>query len=252
MVVLVNAGEFWMGKGQERHRHKIGRSVAVASKEVTVEQFLRFRKDHQLDKKLAPKIDCPVNSVSWYDAAAYCNWLNEQEGVPKDQWCYPEPNKDGNYDEGMRMAPNYLQRTGYRLPTEAEWEYACRAGSEAAYSFGEPADLLAKYAWYMGNSPDQSRSVGTLRPNEYGLFDMHGNVHEWTQSANEAVSKTEGGRIRDVKEDNTDIIHAVYRVLRGGSFVNDAVVVRSANPIRDAPIKRYNNVGFRPARTFTP
>ena len=69
-----------------------------------MDQFLRFRKDHEYVKEYAPTGDCPVNKVSWYDAAAYCNWLSEQEGIPKEQWCY-EPNKEGKYAEGMKMAP---------------------------------------------------------------------------------------------------------------------------------------------------
>jgi formylglycine-generating enzyme required for sulfatase activity len=250
MVVLLDAGEFWMGEDQGRHRQKVGRSFAVASKEVTVEQFLRFRQVHQYQKEFAPKTDCPVNSVTWYDAAAYCNWLSDREGIPKDQWCY-EANKDGKYAEGMRMAPNYLQRTGYRLPTEEEWEYACRAGSETAYSFGEPMDLLGKYAWYQGNSLSQSQSVGTLRPNEYGLFDMHGNAGAWTQSAYEAGKGGRGmTRVEDV--DNTDIKNTIFRVLRGGSFTNHAPLVRSANRLWYLPTTRSFFVGFRPARTFTP
>jgi formylglycine-generating enzyme required for sulfatase activity len=251
MTVIVNAGEFWMGEGQERIRQKIGRSFAVASKEVTVEQFLRFRQDHKYEKQSAPTPDCPVNSVTWYDAVAYCNWLNEQEGIAKDQWCY-EPNKDGKYAEGMRMAPNYLQRTGYRLPTEAEWEYACRAGSETNFSFGEPADLLAKYAWYGGNSTTLGQSIGTLRPNEYGLFDMHGNAMEWAQNLSKEVGKTEGGRIRDDKEDYADINDTTFRVWRGGSFNSQAVNVRSADRLRFVPPAHPNCVGFRPARTFNP
>ena len=89
--------------------------------------------------------------MSWYDAAAYCNWLSEQEGIPKLQWCY-EPNKDGNYAEGMKMASDYLKRLGYRLPSEAEWEYACRADADTGFSFGESVELVGKYAWFVVNS----------------------------------------------------------------------------------------------------
>jgi formylglycine-generating enzyme required for sulfatase activity len=250
MVVIVHAGEFWMSEGPERHRQMIGRSFALASKEVTVEQFLRFWKDHQFNKRSAPTGDCPANMVSWYDAAAYCNWLSEHEGIAKDQWCY-EPNKDGKYAEGMRMAPKYLQRTGYRLPTEAEWEYACRAGAGTGYSFGEADDLLGKYGWATANSSDRVQAVGMLWPNDYGLFDLLGNALEWTQSLYKEYGKAEGGMIDD-KEDKTDINNHDFRVLRGGSFSVQASAVRSASLYRGVPTLRRNNVGFRPARTFAP
>jgi formylglycine-generating enzyme required for sulfatase activity len=150
------------------------------------------------------------------------------------------------------MASNYLQRTGYRLPTEAEWEFACRAGSETGFSFGEADDLLAKYAWYNGNSSNHSQSVGTLCPNEYGLFDMHGNAWEWTQSLYKEVGQTEGGMIRDDKDDNTDISNHDARVLRGGSFGYLASNARSAYRYGLGPTYRLDDFGLRPTRTFVP
>ena len=118
--------------------------------------------------------------VSWYGAAAYCNWLSEQEGLPKDQWCYL-PNEDGAYAEGMTIPADVLQRTGYRLPTEAEWEYACRAGAITSRYYGVSTDLLGKYAWYQANSQEHAWPCGSLLPNDLGLFDMLGNVFEWVQ-----------------------------------------------------------------------
>jgi formylglycine-generating enzyme required for sulfatase activity len=250
MVILAGGGEFWMGEGKERRRMMIGRSFALASKEVTVEQFLRFRKDHTCIKQYAPTDDCPVNNFTWYDAAAYCNWLSEQEGIPMDQWCY-EPNKDGRYAEGMKIARNYWQRTGYRLPIEAEWEYACRAGAGTGYSFGEAVDLLGKYGWHIANSPSRIQAVGMLRPNDNGLFDMHGNAWEWTQSLYKEYGKAESGMMDD-KEYKKDINNHDIRVMRGGSFINLASKVRSADRGGGVPTFRNLTVGFRPARTFTP
>jgi hypothetical protein len=194
MMIIPKPGVFWMGEGKERHRRRIGRSFAIASKEVTVRQFLRFRQSHRYDKQYAPSRDCPVTMVTWYEAAEYCNWLSKQEGIPKEQWCYL-PNEAGKYAAGMKMAANYLQRTGYRLPTEAEWEYACRAGAETGYSFGEPEDLLGKYAWYIRNALSKSHPAGRLRPNDQGLFDMHGNAWEWTQDVYKEWVRAKGGKI---------------------------------------------------------
>jgi serine/threonine protein kinase/formylglycine-generating enzyme required for sulfatase activity len=246
MMVVAHPGEFWMGEGKERHRQRIGRSFAIASTEVTVEQFLQFRNSYAYDKQFAPSRDCPVNRVSWYDAAAYCNWLSEQEGIPKEQWCYL-PNEAGQYAAGMQMAANYLQRAGYRLPTEAEWEYACRAGAQTRYSFGEPNDLLGNYAWLEGNSSYPSQAVGRLRPNDLGLFDMHGNAWEWTQNVYQQHEIAEVEKVKDDEEDTKKVHDPETRVLRG----------MDSNPYLDfrigfEPRHRSPTVGFRPARTLAP
>ena len=268
MVVVPTPDKpFWMGfrpseitRWHKRQLTRIGRSFAIASKEVTVEQFRRFRPDHKVDKDYAPTPDCPVNMVSWYDAAAYCNWLSEQEGIPKDQWCY-KPNKDKRYADGMMMAPNYLQLKGYRLPTEAEWEYACRAGAETAYSFGEAAEIVGEYGWYSVNSFNKSHPVGRLKPNDYGLFDMHGNASEWTQSGYQEYVTSVAGKAIDDIEDEKDIIrldpvqallrrNSAVRVLRGGSFFSPASDVGSAYPNSNVLTLKSDYVGFRVARTL--
>ena len=113
-----------------------------------------------------------MNGFSWYNAAAYCNWLSRQEGLPE---CY-EPNPDGEYATGMKIKPDALRLGGYRLPTEAEWEYACRAGAGTSRFYGASPELLGRYAWYNANSQEQAWPCGSLQPNELGLFDMLGNV----------------------------------------------------------------------------
>jgi formylglycine-generating enzyme required for sulfatase activity len=118
-----------------------------------------------------------MNGMNWYEAAAYCDWLSEEEGLPK---CYL-PNQSGSYGEGMTIPADFLKRTGYRLPTEAEWEYACRSGTITSRYYGFSTDLLGKHAWYRGNSQEHAHPGGSLLPNELGLFDMLGNVWEWVQ-----------------------------------------------------------------------
>ena len=186
--------------------------------------------------------------ILWYDAAAYCNWLSREEGLPREQWCY---DPDQPFAEGMTLVPDYLQRTGYRLPSEAEWEYACRAGTTTARYFGQTETLLGDYAWYTKSSGDKwMLPVGTLRPNGAGLFDMQGNVNEWCQDK-AAQYDTEHEWIED-EEQSGRLINANARVLRGGSFNFRASEVRSAKRLTFQPDIRVSYYGFRVARTLLP
>jgi formylglycine-generating enzyme required for sulfatase activity len=257
MIVIPGPVEFLMGSpasepgrfdSETLHRQRIGCTFAIAAKAVTVEQFLRFHKGNYM-RKYAPTDDCPMHGTSWYAAAEYCNWLSKQEGLPEKEWCY-EPNKDGKYDEGMKMSPDYMKRSGYRLPTESEWEYACRAGALTSRYYGQSEELLAKYGWHLKNSGDRSWPVGILKPNDFGLFDMQGNVYTWCQDRLTSYALVQSGNAVEDREDDSALSEKEARVLRGGGFGTQPRYLRSADRNRDHPGYRDGNYGFRPARTF--
>jgi serine/threonine protein kinase len=158
-----------------------GRSFAIGSKEVTVGEYREFKHDYLHPSKREVPADYPVSGVSWHEAAEYCNWLSRRDCIPENQWYY-EPNPEGT-GKRMRLAPDYQRRTGYRLPSAAEWEFACKAGAVTQWYCGDvDEDLFGKYACNRRNSHDKGPfAVGSLRPNDLGLFDMHGNVSELCQ-----------------------------------------------------------------------
>jgi serine/threonine protein kinase/formylglycine-generating enzyme required for sulfatase activity len=261
MVVIPGPAEFVMGsptteKGHGeialQHKRRIRRTFAIAAAPVTLGQFQRyhraiFKQDYDAEERFTPTDRCPVDYTNWFQAAAYCNWLSEQEGIAAEQWCY-ETDEQGRV---TKLKARYLSLTGYRLPTEAEMEYACRAGAVTARYYGETEELLPKYAWYFSNSQERTWPVGGKKPNDLGLFDAQGNVWTWCQeNYTNYPSARDGGAV----EDKEDIIikRENSRVLRGGALFNQAANVRSAQRFDSVPATRLYSVGFRPARTFTP
>ena len=150
----------------------------------------------------------------------------------------------------MSIPADVLQRTGYRLPTEAEWEYACRSGTVTSYYFGLSSELLGKYAWYFANSQEHAWSCGSLLPNDLGLFDMLGNEIEWVQDRADRPTPQKRGLTSDIINISEYMVDKSPRVLRGVSFYNPPANVRSASRNRDAPAYRGTSFGFRPARTY--
>ncbi|MEO2033591.1 MAG: formylglycine-generating enzyme family protein, partial [Planctomycetaceae bacterium] len=155
----------------------------------------------------------PVEQVSWDDAVEFCRKLSSRAEEKSAGWVY-------------------------RLPTEAEWEYACRAGTTTAYSFGDSEFELGEYAWFRENSNGTTHPVGEKRPNGWGLYDMHGNVWEWCQ---DWYADYPSGALRHPMGPST----GSYRVFRGGSWNFPARYCRSAFRFLHTPVNRYNFLGFR-------
>ena len=260
---------------EPQHTVTIPRSFAIATTEVTVAQFRRFldanpdaKRGYQYEgapdrmaqvlARFSPDEGGPAIAVTWYEAAMYCNWLSAREGLPQKEWVYPA----SVLRDGFEMPSNYLMRQGYRLPTEPEWEFAARAGTSTARFFGDAEDLLGDYAWFARHPPrtkddpvdptDPQRTAGValLRPNPLGLYDIYGNVWEWTQDRVERFQTT------DVREDREDPVLRVFdrdaRTRRGGAFPYGAAFARSAarGTVNSFPTTRRDNVGIRIARTI--
>jgi serine/threonine protein kinase/formylglycine-generating enzyme required for sulfatase activity len=240
------------------HRRRIPRRFYISSKEVTYGEFLKYLEQKHgpgrpANIKKARDPDCPQGSVTWFDAAAYCNWLSDREDRPR---CYefsgngesPEGASRGlGPREGMRINLDAVARGGYRLPTEAEWEYTCRAGTVTSRYYGYSLDLLGYYAWHALSSGYKSHPCGALLPNEFGLFDMSGNVMEWCHDAyRDAVPAAEG--IRDDLIPG-EVLPGDRRYLRSDKYSSNPREVRSASRGWFDPWDKRPDLGFRLART---
>ena len=227
-LVLIPKGTFTMGSPESKqglfaedaqHEVTISKDYYLGVTEVTQVQYEKVMGANPSyfkgDAVGGDSSNHPVEQVSWEDAVEFCKKLSE----------LPEEKK------ACRV---------YRLPTEAEWEYACRAGSKNAYSFGADLKPLGEYAWFFNNRGKQTHPVGEMKPNAWGLYDMHGNVYEW-------CSDWYGGYPKGAVTDPSGPNAGPYRMYRGSSGFGDAAVRRSADRYGSSPGGRSYLLGFRVA-----
>ncbi len=251
--IVFPPGEFTMGSpdtepnrvpDETQHLVTLTRPIAVCDRELTWAQWMAMegtgRRDayaRQSSKTLGD--NDPVFAVNWFEAVTYCRWLSERAGWSEDAQCYEDPTSLPKDGEGNPMNwPLRLEGAGFRLPTEAEWEFICRSGISSAYSFGHDEALLDQYAWYLKNSGDWSHATGELRPNPRGLFDIHGNVLEWCHdwyNEGELVDGTDPPGAETGRD----------RVYRGGCWSSSAGDCRSSSRSRSEPTDRNNLLRFR-------
>jgi formylglycine-generating enzyme required for sulfatase activity len=236
----------------------IPRRFAIAATEVTIPQWQKFLQtnpgpgyDYPAStlNTYSPDPDGPWIGATWYAAAHYCNWLSEQEGLPKDQWCYV-PAQERGYADGMTVPADVLRRIGYRLPTEAEWEYACRSGTITSRYYGAATELLGLYARYAANSDAHAWSCGSLLPNDLGLFDMLGNEFEWVHDGRAPIRPGRHARHSDIIN-TIESMGQTARLTLGGSWDHPRPsYIRTAFRFGHGPGTRNAYIGFRAARTY--
>jgi formylglycine-generating enzyme required for sulfatase activity len=242
-LALLPAGDFLMGSPDSdpkaesdekpQHRTRITRPFCLGIYETTQEEYQRVMGMNPSGEQISPRH--PVEMVSWFDAMRFCNRLSEMEDL--DPYCKISG------EEVIILGGN-----GYRLATEAEWEYACRAGGTTLWSFGDDLQELGKYAWCKGNAGNNSHPVGQKEPNPFGLYDMHGHLWEW------CWDWYEEDYYKHSPVDDPQGPGAGYlRVERGGDGWNyDPPYLRSAYRNHLKPTDRFINLGFRVARTSSP
>jgi formylglycine-generating enzyme required for sulfatase activity len=240
-MVKIKKGSFMMGSDEysdEQPIHKviIDYDFEIGKYPVTIAEYRHFAKEHpehlpewaeegsdyhietgndEHYKKMNLSDNVPIMGVSWENATAYTEWLSDKTGLY------------------------------YRLPSEAEWEYVCRAGTDTRWSFGDDEEELKYYAWYDDNSHGKTHIVGEKKPNPWGVFDMHGNVWEWCiddYADNYKKTPIDGSAYKNEQADS--------KVLRGGSWNSVAINSRSSYRGWGYPGIRSNNVGFRLLRTL--
>jgi len=246
-LIYIEGGSFIMGDtwGDEysdekpTHRVKLTYDFCVGEYPVTFDEYDRYCRETGTEKPYDSgwgRERRPVINVSWFNAIEYCNWLSEKEGLSK-----VYDNKGTLLGKDGRVTTDPSKVAGYRLPTEAEWEYAARGGNKSKGYKYAGSDTVSDVAWYYENSGDKTQEVGKKAPNELGLYDMSGNVWEWCSDLYGSYSSP-----AQINRYNTS---GSGRVLRGGSWVSSTADTRVASRSADSPTYTGYDLGFRICRT---
>ena len=230
-------GEEYVVKSEQPQRLVEIPAFSMCQTEVTQGQYTAVMGRNRSNCAYGCGDELPVQNLRWIDVLFYLNRLTAKES--KALGALGEARLTACYTDVGRKELGWVKGcTGYRLPTEAEWEYAARAGTTTRWSFGNDEEDLGDYAWFSGNATGLVHAVGTKKANPWGLYDMHGNVWEWVWDAYDSYKS---GKVINSDGD--------YRVLRGGSFVFEAGNQHSAvrNTDKSAYLGRYH-FGFRCAR----
>lgn len=240
-MVLLPAGEFTLGctPAQEEFCDEeenptreitLSRGFWMTEHEVTQSAYIELIGENPSENNDC--LNCPVEQVSWDDAARFANALSGVEALPACYTC-----REG----GCEPVDSWLDCRGYRLPTEAEWEYAARCGTDTVFAGGDDAFTLA---WTRRNSLDSSQPVGELTPNACGIYDLSGNVWEWVHDFFGSYSNLES-------TDPTGPEATAARVVRGGAWNLEPSYARVSNR-RDVIEESENNIGFRLVQSDIP
>lgn len=240
MALIPSPSKAQQPEGLEKLSRRIQNGYAISTTEVTVEEFLRYRQI-SYRRPFSPFPNCPINQISYYEAVAYCRWLSEQEGIPEKEMCYPALPVIAKAETARKPIPlpaDYLNRTGYRLPTPAEWEFACRAGTLSTYPSGQSEKILLQHGVVIDNSKGRSQPVTALKPNALGLFGTVGNMWEFCQFYEYFPY--------------TSSPSSNWAAIRGGTFLSTPAIAQPWQCVRLPMHERAIDIAFRVAGTWNP
>ena len=238
-MVTIPAGSFQMGSDNAstlRPVHTVTlEAFQMSVTEIIQAQYLAVMGNNP--SYFTDNDDLPVERADWFNAVSFCNRLSRLAGLDS---CY-QATDELDYFGNKNQVCDY-SKNGYRLPTEAEWEYACRAGTTTNYNTGDSESDLDRAGWYRNNCGHKTHQVAQKEPNAWGLYDMHGNVWEWTNDWYYQNYNNSSGSNPTGPKCGHD------RVLRGGSWPDNAGYCRSANRCMIRPSYRNFGIGFRIVR----